>query len=81
MIAMMIEAVNVSEKSVNCYQAARRNIPEDIRIHTRHLENLEYHTLNRSSDFILKNSMHCLDTEYLALLQPVKTKYVSRQRG
>jgi hypothetical protein len=35
-----MEAASASETSVNFYQPALRNIPEDSRIHTRRRENL-----------------------------------------
>jgi hypothetical protein len=40
-IALMTEAVSISETSVNFYQTTRRNIPEDIHLHTRRRENLK----------------------------------------
>jgi hypothetical protein len=39
-IALMMEAVNTSETSANFYQTARRNIPQDSRLHARRRENL-----------------------------------------
>jgi hypothetical protein len=42
-IALMMEAVSTSETSVNIYQTARRNIPEETRLHTRRCENLKPH--------------------------------------
>jgi hypothetical protein len=42
-IALMMEAVSTSETSVNFYQATRRNIEEDIHLHTRRRENLKSH--------------------------------------
>jgi hypothetical protein len=41
-IIPIMEAVSTSETSVNFYQTARRNIPEDSHPHTRRRENLEY---------------------------------------
>jgi hypothetical protein len=41
-IALMIEAANTSETSVNFYQTTRRNIPEDSH-HIRRRENLKPH--------------------------------------
>jgi hypothetical protein len=38
-----MEAVSTSETSVNFYLTARRNIPEDSRLHARHRENLKSH--------------------------------------
>jgi hypothetical protein len=34
LIALIIEAVSASETSVNFYQTARRNIPEDSHLHS-----------------------------------------------
>jgi hypothetical protein len=42
-IALMVEAVSTSETSANFYQGARRNIPEDSQLHTRHRENMKSH--------------------------------------
>jgi hypothetical protein len=42
-IALMLEAVSLSETSVNIYQTTWRNIPEDNHIHNRRCENLESH--------------------------------------
>jgi hypothetical protein len=43
MMMIMIEAASTSEKSVNFYQATRRNIPEDSHHHTRRRDNLKSH--------------------------------------
>jgi hypothetical protein len=40
---MMMEEVLTSETSVNFYETARRNIPEDCHLHTRRRENLKSH--------------------------------------
>jgi hypothetical protein len=40
---LMMEAARTSEKSVNFYQTARRNNPEDSHLHTRRRENLKSH--------------------------------------
>jgi hypothetical protein len=40
-IALMTEAANASETSVNIYQTTHRNNPEDSHLHTRHCENLK----------------------------------------
>jgi hypothetical protein len=46
-IALMMEAVSLSETSLNFYRAARRNIPEDSNLHIRRRENLKSrHVLN-----------------------------------
>jgi hypothetical protein len=42
-IALMMEALNTSETSLNLYQTARCNIPEDSHLHTRRPENLKSH--------------------------------------
>jgi hypothetical protein len=39
----MMKAVSTSETSVNFYQTARRNMPEDNHLHTRRRENLKSH--------------------------------------
>jgi hypothetical protein len=39
----MMAAENMSETSVNFYQATRRNNPEDSHLHTRRRENLKSH--------------------------------------
>jgi hypothetical protein len=41
LIALMMEAASTSETSVNFYQTARRNNPEDSHLHTRRRENLK----------------------------------------
>jgi hypothetical protein len=41
--ALMMEAVSSSETSVNIYQATRRNILEDSKLHNRRRENLNSH--------------------------------------
>jgi hypothetical protein len=48
-IALMMEAASTSETSVNFYQTARPNNPEDNRPHTRRRENLRSH--NGSNSF------------------------------
>jgi hypothetical protein len=40
-IALMMEAINTSETSVNFYQTTRRNNPEDSHLYTRRRENLK----------------------------------------
>jgi hypothetical protein len=40
-IALMMEAVNTSETSVNFCQTTRRNIPENSQIHIRRREDLK----------------------------------------
>jgi hypothetical protein len=40
-IALMMEAASTSVTSVNFYQTARRNNPEDSHLHTRPRENLK----------------------------------------
>jgi hypothetical protein len=40
MKAVMMEAANTSETSVNFYRTTRRNNPEDSHLHTRRRENL-----------------------------------------
>jgi hypothetical protein len=43
MIALMMEAANTSETSVNFYQTFRRNNPEDSHLNNRCRENLKSH--------------------------------------
>jgi hypothetical protein len=38
-IAVMMEAVNITEASVNLYETTWRNIPEDSHLHARRREN------------------------------------------
>jgi hypothetical protein len=40
-VALIMDAGKTSETSVNFYQNARRNNPEDSRLHTRRRENLK----------------------------------------
>jgi hypothetical protein len=46
-IALMMEAVRVSETSVHFNGSTRRYIPEDSKLYTRHHENLKYHKLDK----------------------------------
>jgi hypothetical protein len=41
--SLIMEAVSIYETSVNIYQNAKRNIPEESHIHIRHRENLKSH--------------------------------------
>jgi hypothetical protein len=50
-IRAMMEAVRTSETSVNFYQSTRRNIPEEIHLHTRRRENLKSRKLVDSVPF------------------------------
>jgi len=43
--ALMMEAVRVSETSVNFNVTTQRYIPEDSKLHTRRRENLRSHTV------------------------------------
>jgi hypothetical protein len=45
LIALMMEAASTSETSVHFYHTTRRNIPEDIQLHTRRRENLKSHPI------------------------------------
>jgi hypothetical protein len=40
MTALMMEAASISETSVDLYQTAQRNIPEDSHLYARSRENL-----------------------------------------
>jgi hypothetical protein len=42
-IALMMEAANTSETSVNFYQTTRHNNPEESHLHTRCRENIKSH--------------------------------------
>jgi hypothetical protein len=46
-VDLMMEAVSVSETSVNFYQTTRRIISEDSHLHTRRRENLKSHYLTK----------------------------------
>jgi hypothetical protein len=43
--AMMVEAANTSETSVNFYQTTWCNSPENSHLHTRRRENLKSHNI------------------------------------
>jgi hypothetical protein len=45
-IALMMEAVSISETSLDFYETTGRNIPEDSNLHTRRHENLKSHRIN-----------------------------------
>jgi hypothetical protein len=45
-ITLMLEAVSISERSVNFYKTTQHNIPEDINLHSDHLENVGSHPFN-----------------------------------
>jgi hypothetical protein len=45
-IALILEAANTSEMSVNFYQTTWHNIPGDCHLYTRHHENLKSHKSN-----------------------------------
>jgi hypothetical protein len=44
-IALMMNAANTSEMSVNFYQTTQCDNPEDSHLHTHHHENLKSHEL------------------------------------
>jgi hypothetical protein len=49
LVALMMEAVDISETSVNFYYTTRRNIPEDSHIHILYVSGLyEFHAINIS---------------------------------
>jgi hypothetical protein len=48
-LALMMEAANTSETSVNFYQTTRRNNPEYIHLHIRRRENLKSQLLEWTS--------------------------------
>jgi hypothetical protein len=51
-IKAMMEAVRISESSVNINSTTRRYIPEDFKLHTRHRKNLKFHMLLTSSRMV-----------------------------
>jgi hypothetical protein len=48
-MALMMEAVRISETSVYFNETIRRCSPEDSKLHTRHHENLKSHIVSQSS--------------------------------
>jgi hypothetical protein len=46
-VALVVEAVSISETSVSSYQATRRNIPEASHLYARRRENLKSHSVTR----------------------------------
>jgi hypothetical protein len=52
----MMVAGSTHETSVIFYQTARRNIPEDSRLHTRRRENLKSHSETRMINKLLKKN-------------------------
>jgi hypothetical protein len=66
LIALMMEAVQTSEKLVNPYQSTRRNNPEDGHLHTHRRENLKSY-IGRSCLFnsVYENLSTTKDTEIL----------------
>jgi hypothetical protein len=62
LIALMMEAVSISETSVNFYQTIRRNIPEDSCLHTRRRENLRSQDKKCLRKLMLHfNFMYCME--------------------
>jgi hypothetical protein len=52
----MMEAVSISEMSINFYQTALQNITQDSHLHTHHCENLKSHMIKlpcHVSDIVL----------------------------
>jgi hypothetical protein len=43
-VIAVMEAVGISETSVNFHETTRRSIPEGCHLHTRRHDNLKYHT-------------------------------------
>jgi hypothetical protein len=62
--SIMMEAVRISETSVNFYETTQRNIPEDSHLHTRRLENLKSYQISFSS---YRNMMDPYSTQTLAV--------------
>jgi hypothetical protein len=60
-IVLMIEAVGISETSVDVYQSTRRTNPEERYRHICHRENLTSHQLN-IVPYSLQGALRCLKT-------------------
>jgi hypothetical protein len=56
-IALMMEATNTSENSVNFYQNARRYNPEESHLHTRRRENLKSYYILFSCSLIILSGL------------------------
>jgi hypothetical protein len=69
MIALVMEAVRTSEKSVDMYLTTRQYIPLDSELHTCRRENLKSH-----------NSSHVLRGLYSQVFKPVTTVGVEHER-
>jgi hypothetical protein len=57
-IALMIEAVNTSETSVNFYETTQRNIPKDDHFHIRRREIISYWVKTRPVSCYSCNFIH-----------------------
>jgi hypothetical protein len=75
LIVQMMEAEYTSEASVNFYQTARRNIPEDSHLHTRSRENLKSHLHTPVSLFLQVFRLHFCMYEFLISNVWRKTNY------
>jgi hypothetical protein len=69
----MMEAISISEKSVNFYQTMRCNIQENSHLHTRRRENLIFHL-----DFIIYYSIFSSSIEKLRKYIQFDRNIVSR---
>jgi hypothetical protein len=58
--AMMMEAANTSETSVNFYQTTRRYNPQDSHLHSHSCENLKSHCLHIVYDRKVTTGSHML---------------------
>jgi hypothetical protein len=66
LIALMMDAVSVSEMSVSFYQTTRRNISLDSHLHTRRRENLTSHLpiVLKFESFLLPFSFAFIQTHW-----------------
>jgi hypothetical protein len=60
----MMEAVSISETSVNFYENTRRNITEDSHLHTHRSKNLKFHLFIKQCGLT-----ECLDQVIRTLLR------------
>jgi hypothetical protein len=70
--ALMMEAVRISETSINFNVTTRRYIPEDSKLHTRYRENLKSHVLQ----FLQKRDSDACTTDNLTFKELYITERV-----
>jgi hypothetical protein len=73
--AVIMGAVSISGTSINLYQTARRNIPEDSHLHTRHLENMKSH------QFLFVTTVPILALESIQSYPTYTGRYISGGMG